>query len=294
MDDKLYILKFIRSDGETLAFDGEELYLAEKNTLLTRPNPKTTAAQYTEADGGEMIHQQNPTFTQKINGLIIPKTTDYWTLVMRLNAFWKINYTYKIIYKKKDGDLFAISKCWIDDGLQIKPHADEGYSEWDIALTIGNKDWREYAEDSSGNEIYANSVTLPLLSATTGGEEWDEVGLVLDNVGEVWTDAEGGVQNVYINSTSTIYPLWVVEGECVNPTLQNNTTDTVATYDGTVASGQTLTVDFEAGTAYLNTALVTRNLSGQVSCEGGNNVMGFNSDGGDTDTATIKWNGVLS
>lgn len=294
MEDKLYIKKFIRDDGETLSFDGEEIYLAEKNTLLVRANPATTAVEYTESDGGEMIRQRNATYTQTINGLIVPKTSTYWDLETRLSLFFKINHTYKIIYVKKDGSMFAISDAWISMGLQIVPVPHETYSEWSIDFTIGNNGWREYSENESGQEIYANTVVLPLISAASGGEIWDSVGLVADSVGEEWESGHGGVQTVNIASTQTIYPVWVVEGPCVNPKLQNNTTDTIAEFNGTVASGQTLTVDFEAGTAYLDSALVTRYVAGIVSFAPGENVAGFNSDGGSTQESTISWNNIIN
>jgi len=294
MDGKLYIKKIIRSDGETLELDGEELYLAQDNTLLVRPDPNTTAVAFTEADGGEMIRQQAAVYDQTVNGLIIPKTTDYWTLTAELSLFFKLNYTYKIIYIKKDGTMFATSGAWISAGLQIIPVPHEEYSSWTITFTIGDVAWTEYAEDSSGKEIYSNTVTLPLISAAAGGEIWDSVGAEWDNVGEEWEKGAGGVQTVNIASTRTIYPVWVVEGPCVNPVLQNNTTDSVATYDGTVASGQTLTVNFAEGTAYLDTAVVTRNISGLVSFNPGENIAGFNSDGGATDSSTISWNNTIN
>lgn len=294
MDGKLYIKKIIRDDGASFAFDGQEVYLAEKNTLLVRSDPDTTAVEFTEADGGEMIRQRNSTIEQKINGLIVPKTTDYWTLTSSLSLFFEINHTYKIIYIRKDGTLFATSGAWISDGLQIVPVPYEDYSKWSIEFTLGNVNWTEYSEDSEGHETYANSVSLPLISASSGGEYWDSVGLVADSVGEVWEAGSGGVQTVNIASTKTIYPVWVVQGPCVNPKLQNNTTDTNAEFDGTVAAGQTLTVDFTAGTAYLNSALVTRYVFGSVSFKPGENLVGFNSDGGATDSSVICWNNVIS
>ena len=293
MDELFYIKKFIRSDGQTLELDQDELYLAEDNTLLRRPDPDTTSVNYTEANGGEMIRQQNPTFSQDINGLIVPRTTPYWNLATRLTTFFKINYTYKIIYAQKSGKLFAVDGAWINSGLQIIPRSREEYSKWQIGFSIGRESWREYAEDASGNEIYANSVTLPLLSGSSGGEEWNEVGLVSDSVGEVWEVGEGGIQEIYIASSTTIYPIWVVEGESVNPTLQNNTTDTIVQYNGTVAAGQTLTVDFESGVAKLDGALVTRNVSGLISCKPGMNALGFNSDGGSATSSLIKWNNTI-
>lgn len=294
MDDKLYIKKIIRDDGETISFDGEELYLAQENTLLVRPDPTTTAIAFTEADGGEMVRQQAATYEQPINGIIIPKTTDYWVLTSRLSLFFRLNHYYKIIYIKKNGEMFAVSNAWISAGLQIIPVPKEQYSSWTITFTIGNVAWTEYSENGAGEETYSNTVTLPLISAASGGEIWDEVGLVADEVGEEWEEGSGGVQTITIASTQNIYPVWVVEGPCVNPVLQNNTTDTLAEFDGTVAEGQTLTVDFAEGVAHLDTALVTRYVSGLVSFQPGENLVGFNSDGGTTTTSKICWNNIIN
>lgn len=293
MDDLFYIKKIIRSDGEQLSFDQNELYLDTDNTFLVRPDPETTAVNYTEANGAEMVRQQTHTSTQEINGIVVPKTTPYWNLVVKLTGFFKINYTYKIIYIRKDGKLFAINGAWIAEALQIPPRPQEEYARWHVTLEIGREAWREYAEDSSGKEIYANSVTLPLLTRPIGGENWDLVGLVSDDIGEVWSVGEGGVQEISVVSSDIVYPVWIVTGECINPTLQNNTTDTFAKYNGTISEGQTLTVDFEAGTAYLDGAVVTRNVTGLVSFKPGINVAGFNSDGGNTVESVIEWNNVI-
>lgn len=294
MNGKFYIKKFIRDDGATMTFDENEIYLAKDNTLLVRPDPNTTSVNYTGADGGEMIRQQATIYQQTINGLIIPKTSDYWTLATKLSQFFKLNHNYKIIYIRKDESMFAITNAWISTGLQIVPVPYEEYSEWSISLSIGNTAWTDYAENSEGEEIYTNTITLPLLSANAGGEIWDSVGLVSDNVGEEWEAGSGGVQTVDIQSTQVVYPIWKVEGPCTNPTLQNNTTDTVATFDGTVAAGQTLTVDFTEGTAYLNSALATKYVSGYVSLNPGENEIGFNSDGGSTDSSTLSWNNIIN
>lgn len=294
MDNKLYIKKFIRDDGETLSFDAEELYLSSDNTILVRPDPLTTAVNYTEADGGEMVHQQADTYEQPVNGIIIPKSTSYWDLTSRLSLFFKLNHNYKIIYIKKSGEMFAVNGAWISAGLQIIPVPDERYSNWSITFTIGDIAWVEYSENSQGEEVYSNTVQIPLLTANAGGEKWDSVGLVSNNVGEEWEVGGGGVQTINIASTQKIYPVWVVKGPCISPVLQNNTTDTVATYEGTVASGQTLTVDFTSGVAHLDTALVTRDVTGLVSFIPGDNVVGFNSDGGSTQYSTISWNNTIN
>lgn len=294
MNDKIYVKKFIRDDGKQLEFDANEIYLAQENVLLVRPDPNTTAVEYTEADGGEMIRQHNSIYEQSINGLIIPKNTTYWDLVSRLSGFFQVNHYYKIIYKKISGEMFAVDRAWISAGLQIVPVPYENYSSWTITMAVGHTDWQEYSETPGGEEEYTNTVTLPLIGAAAGGEVWDNIGLVADNVGEVWENGAGGVQEVNIDSTKVIYPVWTVKGPCVNPKLQNNTTDTYAEFDGTVAPGQTLVVDFAEGTAHLDSALVTRLVFGVVSFSPGENMVGFNSDGGATETSTISWNNIIS
>lgn len=294
MNDKFYIKKIIRDDGVHFDFDANEIYLAQENTLLVRPDPNTTAVTYTEADGGEMINQYNGIYEQSISGLIIPKNTPYWDLVSKLSSFFQIRHHYKIVYKEISGKMFSEDRAWISAGLQVVPVPYENYSQWTVTMSIGHTDWQEYSETPGGDEEYTNVVTLPLVGAAAGGEIWDSVGLVADEVGEEWENGGGGVQEVYIDSTKVIYPVWTVKGPCINPKLQNNTTDTYAEFDGTVAPGQTLIVDFAEGTAHLDSALVTRFVSGVVSFKPGENIVGFNSDGGSTETSTISWNNILS
>jgi len=291
--DKFSIKKIIRSDGAILTIDETEVYLAADNQLLMRPDPDTTAVDYTEADGGEMVRQKNPTFDQPLRGLILSNTTPYWTLAQRILGFFKINFTYKIIYQQKNGGLFSVSNAWISAGIQIEPKATEYYSKWSVTLAIGDENLREYSEGPGGEETYANSITLPLLADNAGGENWNSVGEEWNSVGGVWAAGEGGLQNVNVASTKRIYPVWEVTGEAANPTLRNNTTDTTANYNGTVASGQTLIVDFEAGTAKLDGAIVTRNLEGIVSFDPGDNLVGFSDDSGSTTSSTIKWNNII-
>lgn len=294
MNGKLYIKKFIRDDGETLSFDAEEIYLSENNTLLVRSDPATTAVEFTEEDGGEMIRQRGATYSQPVSGLIVPKSTEYWALCVRLSRFFILNHTYKIVYIKKDGSMFSMNRAWINAGLQIVPVPYENYSTWTIEFRIGDNFWTEYAEDSQGKEIYSNSVELPLLTAGTGGEVWDSVGEVYASNGALWETGTGGVQTINVDTTRITYPTWIVDGPCSNPTIQNDTTDTISSFDGMVAAGQRLIVNFADSTAYLDSAPVTRYLSGYISLAPGENVVGFNSDGGSTQTSTISWNNVIN
>lgn len=300
MSKYFYVRKFVRDDGAQLNIDQKELYLAEENTLLNRPEPRTSFEDYTEADGGEMIRQQLPSFPQEIKGLIVVKDTDYWTLRNRLTNFFQINHTFYIVYEKisgesfTQGEKFKTAGAWIEESIQVPPEPREDYSYWNVTLRIGNPQYQEYAEDESGKEIFANIVKVLLVTSATGGEEWDEYGLVWDTVGSVWESGEGGIQNVAVQSAAPVYPEWTVTGEAVNPEIRNDTNDTSATYTGTVAPGQTLKVDFESGTATLDGINVSRNLSGSFRLEPGENLIAFDIESGDIESSTISWNNILS
>lgn len=291
--DKFYVRSVVRDDGERLDFDGREIYLDRENSLLVRPEIQSSEVEYTDISGGEMIHQRQMTHAQSFNGIMYPRFSDYWILYFKLSAFFKINRKYTVVYRQRGGALFAQHGAWLSQSLQIEPKAEEDYSRFSFGMKFNNGSIFEYAEDDDGDEIFANSVQLPLITASAGGELWDSIGQVWDSVGEVWEAGDGGVQSVFIASVSRIYPMWTVKGPCVNPLLQNNTTDTVATYSGTVSTGQTLTVDFTSGEARLDGALVTRNMSGQIYFEPGINIAGFNSDGGSASYSRLEWNNVI-
>lgn len=295
-----YIKKIVRSDGEVLEFNREELYLADENAnLLMRPDVETTAVEYTEADGGEMIAQRMTSYDQDINGIIAPKTTPYWTLRNEVAGFFVKNLTYVIIYAKAsgdeltDGELFKSGEAWLSSNLQIPPTPRELYSPWSVTLHVGKPGYQEYAEDDQGHEIFANSATVGLLSAASGGQTWDSVGSEWDSVGQEWVAGEGGLVSISTDTSQDIYPVWVVEGTATNPTIYNSTTGTSATYDGSIASGQTLTVDFATGKATLDGATVTANLSGQLTLANGTNSVGFDISNGSITSSTLNWNNYL-
>ena len=294
-----YIKKIVRDDKLSLAFDQNEMYLDEENSLLTLPGIETTSVEYTEANGGEMLAQRLESGEQTVNGIIIPKNNNYWTLRSRLVKFFQPNHTFFFVYEKRSGDQFSTGDkfktgtAWIEEALQVPPQPTENYSKWTVTLRIGTAGLQEYTEDESGEETYAHSVEIGLTTASSGGETWDEYGQVWDSVGSVWESGDGGLANIDVGSTERVYPLWVIQGPAVNPSLRNNTTNTEATYTGTIASGQTLTVNFSTGTAVLDNVVVTHKLAGEFRLAPGQNTVGFDIDSGSITTSTIKWNNYI-
>lgn len=257
------------------------------------PDLDTSDIDYTDTDGGEMIRQRLSTYTQSINGLILPKDSGFWKLYSMISSFFAANHTFTLVYGKRDGQLFAIKGAWRSSGLDLPVPADEGNTTFSTEFKVGNSVLFEYSEDSSGHEVYSNNVKLGRVSAATGGEVWDGKGQVFDAVGEVWAGASGGLSSVFVSSTIKVYPVWVLQGPAVNPSIQNNTTDTSATYRGSISSTQTLVVDFSTGEARLNGAIVSRNVIGQLSIAPGNNLVGFDVEGGEATTSELEWNNVI-
>lgn len=295
-----YIKKIVRDDGEEFTFDRSEIYLADDNAdLLNKAEVETTSIEFTEADGGEMVAQRLASYDQDINGLIIPKTSSYWALRTQVSDFFQVRHTFYIVYEKAsgddhvEGDLFKSGDAWISNSLQIPPTPRELYSPWSVTLHIGTPGLQEYAEDAGGHEIYSNSVDLAIMSAATGGQQWDSVGQEWDNVGLVYVAGEGGIQTVNAQTTQDIYPVWIIEGPAVNPSIYNDTTSTSATYTGSIANGQTLTVEFASGKATLDGLVVSGKLSGGFQLTDGANYVGFNIDSGTIDHSTLKWNNYI-
>ena len=199
---KFKIWKLLRDDGETFVIDEKEIYLAQDNSILAMPEIDTSEVEYTEVDGGEMIGQRLHPLIQTINGIMLPNTEGaYLELVTKLINFFKINHTYTILYRTKTGKLFTRRDAWISDGLQVTPIANEDYLTFTCSLKVPRRFMYEYADDGNGNEMYSNSVTLPLLTAASGGRVWDAVGSVYDNVGAVYEEGNGGVKNIIVNTS---------------------------------------------------------------------------------------------
>ena len=290
---KFTLAALIRDDGKRLDLTGSEIRLSADNSLLARPEIESSDIDYTDMNGGEMIRQRLSSYTQTINGIITPGNTSFWNLYTAISSFFAINHTFTLVYCRKDGELFAVKNAWRSGDLELPVPADEGNTTFSTEFKVGNSVLFEYSEDSSGHEVYSNNVKLGRVSAATGGEVWDSKGQVFDAVGEVWAGASGGLSSVFVSSTIKVYPVWVLRGPAVNPSIQNNTTDTSATYRGSISSTQTLVVDFSTGEALLNGAIVSRNVIGQLSIAPGNNLVGFDVEGGEATTSELEWNNVI-
>lgn len=291
--DKFTVQAFIRDDGKKLEIDESQIFLADENDILVNAEAETSDMEYTEQNGGEMIRQRLMIGSQSFAGIIRPVEDSYQTLMSKLRGFFQINHTYQVIYRAKDGATFSRDGAWIESTLQIQARWDELFSYWNIGFKFGETSLKQYAEGSDGARVSANNLEIGLAAGVAGGEVWDEIGEVWDDIGTVWEAGEGGIRPVSVESTGVIYPVWTVRGEAVRPSIQNNTTDTVATFEGTVSAGQTLVVDFASGRATIDGSLVSRLVSGELKMTPGQNMIGFNVDSGTAEKSEISWNNVI-
>lgn len=290
---KFVLAAIIRDDGERLDFTGSEIRLSADNSLLRRPEIESSDIDYTDTNGGEMVRQRLAPYAQTINGWILPKTKSFWALYSKISSFFAINRTFTLVYCRKNGELFAIKNAWRSKALDLPVPANEGNTSFSTELKVGNSILFEYAEDIDGREVRANKVELGRISAAGGGEVWGSTGQLYDESGEVWETASGGLSNVFVTSTMTIHPVWVLHGPAVNPSIQNSATDTAASYAGSLSSTQTLVVDFSTGEARLNDALVSRNVTGHLSISPGINLVGFDVEDGNEAKSELEWNNVI-
>lgn len=138
------------------------------------------------------------------------------------------------------------------------------------------------------SENLAGPLEVKVITIGGGGVVWDENGAE-------W-EAGGGGEIVIVNvdSIENILPVWTIRGEAENPTLTNLTTGMSITYNGTVASGQTLVIDLLNKTAKLNGTSVISDVSGQwVEFKPGNNRVSYSTENANAPDSTIEWQEVV-
>lgn len=140
----------------------------------------------------------------------------------------------------------------------------------------------------SSSEYLPVIMNVDLQAWVGGGVSWDANGAE-------WEDGGGGqIVNVTIDSIDSVYPVWIVNGEAINPTLTNLTTGMSIAYNGTVASGQTLVIDLLNKTAKLSGTSVIQDVSGQwVEFTPGVNRVSYSTSNPDAPDSSIEWQEVV-
>lgn len=117
---------------------------------------------------------------------------------------------------------------------------------------------------------------------------------IVTSGGYVWeAGGAGGATTVINNSIDNVSPVWKIFGPTTNPQLENSTTGETIEYVGTIAEGQTLTIDMGEQTASLDGLNVISNLVGDfISLAPGANKLIY-SVSGDAGASEIGWSEIV-
>lgn len=208
--------------------------------------------------------------------------------------FFRKNYYYTVVYIFADGTAIQRRNGFIVNAPQVKEMW-QIHPEYSVGLNFEDVNYYAYDENADGQEIYGRRITIGSAEASQGGLVWGENGVVWDNVGAVWEEGSGGDSViVMIDSIDNVYPVWIVTGRSVNPTLVNITTGTSLTYTGTVTASQTLKIDMRNKTATLNGTNVLKNVSGDwVSFAPGANRVSYSTANADAPTSVAEWQEIV-
>lgn len=287
---------FIRDDGERLVLGNSAYEFKQAQKHFSANGLVSDTVDVHGGDGTLLVGQVRRASKQNFDGFVgTGGTSRLWVEELRRKflSFFLPNQFYEVIYIFPDGSAIKRQRGYIVDAAEVK-ELYQVIPEYHVALNFEDVNYYSYYEDDDGDEIYSQSATIVPSNNVSGGWEWDSVGGVFDSVGGVWDGGSAGTASVNINSIVPVYPVLIVSGRTVNPTLTNLTTGTSITYRGTIASTQELRIDMLNQTALLNGTNVVRNLSGTwLNFVPGVNRINYAPQNSDAPNATINWQEVV-
>ena len=290
---------FIRDDGERFLLGSGAYEFNKKQLHFSANTYQNDLVEVQGNDGIMLAGQVRRGSTQSFDGYIgdagVSKS-DIENYRRAFFMFFRKNYYYKVVYILPDGSAIQRQRGFIVDAPEVE-ELWQIYPEYHIGMNFEDINYYEYAEDSSGDEIYGKSATISLsIGARDGGVIWNlGYGAVWDGYGLTWQATTGSsYTTVSVASIDNVYPIWEVTGPATNPELSDLTTNTTLYYSGNVASGQTLVIDMNNKTALLNGSSVIKNVSGDwVYLTPGNNRISYTTDNNDATSSVVKWQEVV-
>lgn len=283
---KCFILAlFKRDDGERFLLGDGAWQFADKQLHFAANTFENDVVAVQGNDGSLLAGQVRRSSTQSFDGYVGDASvgkTNVEALRTSFLTFFQKNHFYTVVYIMPDGTAIKRNRGYIVDAPEIK-ELFQIHPQYHVGLNFEDVNYYVYDENAEGEEIYGQSITVPVSTATKGGLIWDNVGVVWDNVGATWELGSGTPGAVVVDTIADVYPVWTVTGTTVNPTLENRTTGTTIEYNGTITASQTLVIDMLNQTAKLNGANVLGNVSGDwIILAPGTNQLAYNADNGAT------------
>ena len=293
LESKCFIVAlFIRDDGERLRLGDGVYEFVEKQLHFAADKISNTTVDVQGGNGVLLAGQVRRANTQTFKGYVGDSgmsKVEVQTARREFINFFKEQHYFEVVYVMPDGSAVKRQRGFLVNAPEVKDLW-QIYPQYSVGLSFEDVNYYRYNEDEDGNELYGQEALLPLYNAPTGGYEWDDTGLIFDELGAVSLPGVGGTAEINIESTDYVYPIWTVSGLANNPSLENLTTGQKITYNGRVAPGQVLELDMLNRTATLGGVNVLNRVSGDwLSFVPGINRVNFKADNDNAGESTIKW-----
>lgn len=292
---------FVRDDGERFLLGSGAYEFLEKQQHFTANSMVNDTVEVQGNDGILLAGQVRRAATQSFDGYVGDfslRKSFVESLRRDFLKFFVKNHFYSVIYVFPDGSAIKRQRGFLVDAPEIK----ELYQmspEYHVALNFEDVNYYRYMENPEGEEIYGQSVEVYRAGAETGGLIWDSVGVVWqsydqEDKGAEWEQGAGDSGRIVVDSIADIYPTITLGFTATNPTIENVTTNTKFTYEGTIASGQVLVVDGNRQTVKLNGLNVLENFNGEfIRMAPGINRIIFTTDAGSLEFAIVEWSEIV-
>lgn len=293
LDSKCYIIAlFIRDDGVRLRLGDGVYEFIEKQLHFTSDKIANTTVDVQGGNGVLLAGQVRRANTQTFKGYVGDSgmsKAEIQTARREFINFFQEQHYFEVIYVMPDGSAIKRQRGFLVNAPEVKDLW-QIFPQYSVGLGFEDVNYYRYNEDDEGNELYGQEALLPLYNAPTGGYEWDDAGLMFDELGAISLPGVGGTAEINIESKDYVYPIWTVSGLATNPSLENLTTGQKITYNGRVAPGQVLELDMLNRTATLGGVNVLNRVSGDwLSFVPGINRVNFKADNDNAGESTIKW-----
>lgn len=292
---------FIRDDGERFLLGTAPYDFKDSQQHFTADSMINDVVEIQGNDGALLAGQVRRSSTQNFDGFIGEFGNSKTTIEAyrrQFLSFFAKNHFYTVVYIFSDHTASKRQRGYIVDSPEVR-ELRQMTPEYHIAFNFEDVNYYAYAENNDGDEIYSGAVEVQETGEADGGLIWEplgnKTGIVWDSVGATWESGNGGgATTINLDSTADTYPVITIVGETVNPVIENLDTGTSISYNGTIATGQTLVIDNNAQTATLNGVSIIEDIDGDwFRLAPGQNRITYATDSSTTGTAKLEWNEVV-